>query len=209
MGKNNKALNLQDLVGTKVRMLTVLRFSHIEQAEQADRIRNKYMYECLCNCGKRTLVNRFHLKQKDSHASTWSCGCYQKSQSLKGHEKQKGKPRPQIQKANGESVLHSMFLAYQGGAKKRDLRFNLTKEEFAELTSLICYYCGSEPREVKKKASDFVSRKMNGIDRLDSSKGYELSNCVSCCKTCNYMKLEMSVSEFLNHIDKIYNKNFL
>ncbi len=191
------------LVGQKFGQLTVLSFSHTTQVQHSDRVRTKYWFNCICNCGTTIVVSRASLP------GTKTCGCSKIEGHKKAAEKQKGKARPQVQKPNGESVLHSVFLNYKQGAKDRRLSFLLSKEEFAELTSLICYYCGSEPREVKKKASDFVSRKMNGIDRLDSSKGYELSNCVSCCKTCNYMKLEMSVSEFLNHIDKIYNKNFL
>lgn len=38
----------------------------------------------------------------------------------------------------------------------------------------------------------------NGVDRMNNSLGYINKNCVSCCKICNYMKLEMSISEFLD-----------
>lgn len=27
-----------------------------------------------------------------------------------------------------------------------------------------------------------------GLDRLDNSKGYEITNIVSCCTTCNYLR---------------------
>ena len=38
---------------------------------------------------------------------------------------------------------------------------------------------------------------MCGIDRINSQKSYTISNCVSCCKTCNVMKLNFSVEDFL------------
>lgn len=46
---------------------------------------------------------------------------------------------------------------------------------------------------------------MNGIDRIDSTKGYSADNCVPCCSKCNRMKLDHSIEDFKNHISKIYN----
>jgi 5-methylcytosine-specific restriction endonuclease McrA len=43
----------------------------------------------------------------------------------------------------------------------------------------------------------------NGIDRIDSNKGYTMDNCVSCCWTCNRMKGNMTQQNFLEHISKI------
>ena len=45
----------------------------------------------------------------------------------------------------------------------------------------------------------------NGIDRVDSSKGYTIDNVVPCCSACNYAKHEMSVSEFKEYITRVYN----
>ena len=36
-----------------------------------------------------------------------------------------------------------------------------------------------------------MGRKLNGVDRVDSAVGYSESNCVSCCATCNMMKIAM------------------
>ena len=40
-------------------------------------------------------------------------------------------------------------------------------------------------------------------DRVDSSLGYTVSNCVPCCKYCNQAKNDRSVSEFLAHARRI------
>jgi len=68
--------------------------------------------------------------------------------------------------------------------------------------------CGIEPKQIRKDRlhlnGDYVH---NGIDRLDSSRGYILENCVPCCKVCNYAKRNMSVNDFLNWIKKVYNYN--
>lgn len=47
----------------------------------------------------------------------------------------------------------------------------------------------------KKRLSDHVL-KCNGIDRVDSSKGYTVENSVACCKYCNTAKNTMTESEF-------------
>jgi hypothetical protein len=45
----------------------------------------------------------------------------------------------------------------------------------------------------------------NGLDRIDSNLGYVRSNVVPCCAVCNYMKQELSLSEFLDQVAKIHN----
>jgi hypothetical protein len=43
----------------------------------------------------------------------------------------------------------------------------------------------------------------NGIDRIDTHKGYVTSNVVSCCQMCNVMKWKYSKEEFLEHLERI------
>ena len=44
----------------------------------------------------------------------------------------------------------------------------------------------------------------NGIDRKDNFLGYTLSNVVTCCKKCNFLKRDMSYIDFINYIKQIY-----
>ena len=81
---------------------------------------------------------------------------------------------------------------YKSNAKARGISWELTNEQFLELVTKDCDYCGH-------------SQEYNGIDRIDSSKGYTIDNCVPCCSWCNTMKLDYSKTEFLEHIKKIYN----
>jgi len=85
---------------------------------------------------------------------------------------------------------HGRYVAYRNRAKQDNRKFKLSEEEFHQITSHNCFFCGM-PHE-----------KM-GIDRLDSSKGYIAENCVPCCKYCNYMKRERSTLEFIRHCIKI------
>lgn len=50
-----------------------------------------------------------------------------------------------------------------------------------------CHYCGVLD----------LQETCNGIDRKDNTKCYIPSNCVSCCKNCNYAKHTLDYDEFI------------
>ena len=78
-----------------------------------------------------------------------------------------------------------------------NINFELTKEQFEEIIIKPCYYC------------EIIQDKgFNGIDRMDSSRGYEQDNCVSCCDECNTMKGALDNSTFIRRAEHIltYNK---
>lgn len=74
-------------------------------------------------------------------------------------------------------------------------------DEYFNLITRKCYYCGEESSQEK-----IINKKMfrhNGIDRIDSNKGYIKGNVVSCCTDCNLMKGTLDQSKFLNKIKQI------
>lgn len=75
---------------------------------------------------------------------------------------------------------------------------NLTQEQQAQVIEL---------EAVKSEEYTYVKDeiRVNGIDRIDSSKGYSIDNCVPCCTMCNRMKLDYKLSDFINHVHKIAN----
>ncbi len=74
---------------------------------------------------------------------------------------------------------------YKRDAKKRQLLFTLSDDQFCALISLKCHYCGQ------------IIKKFNGIDRIDNNFGYIEGNCVPCCGICNIMKHIMKHDEFI------------
>ena len=113
---------------------------------------------------------------------------------------------------NGKSLnvlQYKAYCYYRSGAFKRNLEWNLTEEQFKNLIQGNCKYCNSLPekRQTVSYKDDFEL--INGIDRINSSKGYTIDNCVSCCTHCNIMKYDMSLSDFKEHISKIYKNIFL
>jgi hypothetical protein len=72
------------------------------------------------------------------------------------------------------------FTEAKHSAKKRKIEWTLTLEEYTALIAMPCYYCDNKLCEPVKRSI--------GLDRLDSSKGYEISNVVSCGYACNCIK---------------------
>jgi deoxycytidylate deaminase len=101
--------------------------------------------------------------------------------------------------------INNIFLDYKGNAKARNYDFNLTLDEFKGLIFQNCFYCDASPANIQKNKHTIV--KYNGIDRLDNSIGYQTSNCVTSCATCNTMKLDYSATHFLEQIQRIVKNN--
>ena len=82
----------------------------------------------------------------------------------------------------------------KSSCKQRSIEITITKDEFINMIGEDCYYCG---RLVDVECG-------SGLDRIDSSIGYILSNIVPCCHRCNIMKNDMSQHEFAERINYIY-----
>jgi hypothetical protein len=86
---------------------------------------------------------------------------------------------------------HGKYLTYKNGAKRRNIDFELSEQEFNTFWNKSCYYCKDEIATI-------------GVDRIDSSKGYNLNNCVPCCNECNQIKMDLDNKTFIEKITKIY-----
>lgn len=171
-----------DLSGKKVNRLTVIRPIQREKYQVT-----KYL--CICDCGKETVVRG----SKITNGHTKSCGCFRDTIDRGNHKLPKGE-------ANKNALIYN----YKHNAKYKGHVFDLTNEEMIFLFQSNCYYCGTEPIfEFKKKGSN-GAYKYNGIDRLDSDRGYMLDNVVSCCSKCNYIKNKFHHDNFVSWIEKVY-----
>ncbi len=106
------------------------------------------------------------------------------------------------------TALNSLVKSYGRKAKNKKLDFSLTKDEMLKLFKSNCNYCGKTPSQVRKLPNSNGHFIYNEIDRVDSTKGYIRSNCVSCCKDCNTAKNTLSVKKFLCLIKTIYEYNY-
>ena len=77
-------------------------------------------------------------------------------------------------------------------AESRNLPFELTDQQWNWLIRSPCYLCG------------YQSVKGIGIDRVDNTiRKYTLENCRPCCGSCNDMKGEFALNDFLDQCTKI------
>lgn len=129
---------------------------------------------CLCDCGNTSVVRMSSLR----NGNTSSCGC-------------------SIYKQYGEAARNSLYNDYVQEAKPRNLVFSLSRELFNELTSSNCFYCGVEPRQIKKAKNNNGDYIYNGIDRKDNNEGYTPENCLPCCGNCNRAKRTLSFEDFM------------
>ena len=152
-------------------------------------------FKCLCKCGNTTTITQNQiLKSKKK-----SCGCYRKEFNIE-----------KLYKGIGKSAISYILSSYRYGAFSRSLEFHLEQQDIFNIVTKPCYYCGQEKsmnytHKNKKGVTSLLTYfGYNGIDRLDSSKGYFLNNCVPCCKQCNVMKMDYSEKDFIDKIKKIY-----
>ena len=105
----------------------------------------------------------------------------------------------------GEAAFNSLLRGYKSAAKRRGLKFELSREEFVALTKRSCYYCGVDPHTVYSAGHHYINGTYvyNGIDRIDNDKDYTSSNVVPCCFACNRAKMDTPYDDFICWLDRI------
>ena len=126
------------------------------------------LWLCRCSCGNEKVVLGKLLRK----GSARSCGCSTKRKSF----------WPKYEYA-------MMFNSYRSRAKAKKMAFTLGREQFLQLLSSPCRYCGS--------------RIDVGVGRRNSKEGYTMENSVSACRICNYGKNTGTEEDFLAYIDRI------
>lgn len=165
------------------------RFGHL-MVIKWDKKRKKW--HCKCDCGNDAYASTQALRTTQK-----GCGCQQKG------------PKIEIRLPNNEALKNALYLHCKKSAEKRKKQFLLSKEIFYKLVQDNCYYCGNEPKSTAKYFNYYDNNfRYNGIDRIDSNKGYLPENVVACCKICNSAKSTLSVEDFRNWIKKVYDKQF-
>ena len=174
-----RSLNEKDMVG---RINGCMQCISLDEMHYYEKPYKHYTYivtvKCL-RCGKtrQTTWHSFISKTKSKCKSCANCKGSYMEEMFKD-------------KTGFESKYRLRFANIKSGAKKRNIYFDLTEEEMYNLLTSPCNYCGCN--------------NSNGIDRIDSSKGYITENVVPCCAMCNRMKNNYSLEAFKTQIRKIY-----
>lgn len=172
-----KAMVQKVFPGDRYGFLTVLHFEKDPSGTSA--------WRCQCFCGSKPVIVRTRNLRD---GLTKSCGCM--SSSLRNETFYANHPFDP-KKSKQMEVLYS----YRKSARVRELKFELSEEEFFSLINKPCVYCGLEPNPEILKYS--------GVDRLDSAKGYSTENCWPACALCNFRKNDSTIEEFEKWLDRI------
>lgn len=186
-------MNIRNIIGEVFGRLTVIEFYESRLVKNGKKQIKKRFYKAKCICGNEVIVQGNNLV----HGKTRSCGCLAKELKIERNNKKR--------LPNNKSLWNLAFHNHKKAANARNINNFLTFEEFKEICSQNCYYCGESP--VKKTHPNLHGEIFkNGIDRIDSKKDYSIDNVRPCCSKCNYMKLDLSETEFFEQITKIFNK---
>jgi hypothetical protein len=160
-------------------------------------------WEWTCKCGNKIILSGW--RKYNIKCCSLSCPELNKERGA-SHRKPKNR------------TINEQYNSHIYNAKIRNLN-SLQKEDWLKIVFLPCYYCGETDTRnyakypaYRKKLKNTLTEdiiaefevKMNGVDRLDSTKGYDIENCVPCCGTCNFIKSDCTEEKFIIHITKIY-----
>lgn len=178
-GKGSDSHLFKDIVNQRFGNLVAKEYKEVVSRNG----RKLYKWKCVCDCGNDCYVRPAEL----TRGTRIDCKTCSK-------KRQADKQRLSV----GTAELNRVLRTYKKHAKLKNLPFLLSRSEFNQLIKLKCEYCGSPP----KKYTDGCER--NGIDRVDSSKGYVVGNVVPCCEMCNRAKLDHDRQTFVEWIDRAY-----
>lgn len=183
----------KDLTNQKFEKLTAISpYSH-KFVKNGKKTSTMY-WDCKCDCGNDFRATSYGLIS----GNTKSCGCFKVRPELKDKDRER---------RIGRAVYNSNIK--DKNKRKFESETDIPFKIWFEMSQKACFYCGlessNEQKDVKrgKLITDTIFY-YNGIDRVDSSKSYALDNVVTCCKYCNWFKLDDPTQEFLRRAFKIY-----
>jgi hypothetical protein len=199
---------MDSIVGQRFGSLVVLGESHKKHSHT--------YWRCKCDCGKEHTTENNRLRR----GAVKSCGCLRSAHADQINSSRRTDPSQKGWKYH--------YHSYKNNTNARTLGFDLTIDQFRDICSQDCFYCGQPPSleitgayESAKRTSirnqtrfheDFYQQTKilaNGIDRVDSERGYQISNIVPCCSICNYAKSNLSQQDFFVWIKRVYNFSML
>lgn len=186
-----------NLLGQKFNHWTVLEFVRVDE-------HGKALWLCECDCEKKT-----HKEVATTyliHGLSKSCGCLQK-------ELVKNLGLSQYKGTN--DICGRYFSAIKSNAKRRKLKFDITKEYIQTLLEQQNYKCALSGLEIhgsrnesRKDHSTYIEQTAS-LDRIDSSKGYIEGNVQWVHKDINDMKMDRLDKYFIELCHKVsdYQRN--
>ena len=186
-------------VSTRFGQLTVCSYLGRTWNRDADSL-----YLCNCDCGNTKIARGSSLRK----GKTKSCGCLHRETARKqGISNRRKNPQ--------DTAWDAVYKGYIYSAEQRGLVFSLSREQAIALMKANCHYCGAPPSLSESKSGKAQNRVRyadyykqfqlyrNGIDRIDNTQGYLLTNCISACKFCNLAKATSTYDDFISWAKRV------
>ncbi len=104
----------------------------------------------------------------------------------------------------GQTYTNRVLYNIRKLALKDGHRFDLTDADVLSIITRPCFYCARDPYTIRVPSLVCNGKfPVSGIDRVDSDKGYMLTNVVPCCIRCNRMKRNDTLTDFLDQCKRI------
>lgn len=140
-----------------------------------------------CDCGKtiKTRINSIR------DGKTRSCGCARVEEASKIR--------------SPDAIERQLFFNYRQNARNKSRSFDLSYEQFCKLLQANCDYCASPPctLRVLRRKHHTHTLLFNGVDRVDNTQGYTVTNSVTCCRYCNRAKGDATLDEFKAWVERL------
>jgi hypothetical protein len=177
--KGNRPGLIQDISDRKFYRLTPIE-------PTGEKVGLHYIWRCHCICGNETKASATNLIQ----GIVKSCGCLKSAQSQQNIRK----AITAITKYDNP-IIAQKYSNYRISAESNGRVFELTYDQFKNIITQSCLYCGSTGRFFKQNTHRMF---LNGIDRRDNRFGYTIDNSVPCCHSCNSRKGTRSAEYVIN-----------
>lgn len=183
---NSKPKN--NIIGTRFGNLEVIDFFQYYHSGTRSK---RPLWLCLCDCGNLSIKSQTDLNGR-LQPRCRGCAYATRKQST--------------QRVDAWERLFNLTI--KNRAKKKQIFVSLTISQFKKIASKSCEYCGNAPKLKSYLYTNniyAIGKEIyaNGIDRVDNSKGYEITNVVSCCDICNRAKGALSLPDFKEWIQRI------
>jgi hypothetical protein len=189
----NALKNLKDWA-ISIKVDKIMEWKIIEEInkQMATRMRKHYIIECSCGYQRTVMTSEWKRFLEDKNTAHLNKKC------------QKCLSKDRVDRLSYKDAYEQIYSANKRQAERAGKIFTISLEESINLYKDNCFYCNTAPsnRHQIRHAKRFFN--YSGIDRIDSSMGYENGNVVSCCFNCNRAKSNLGQKEFIDLISKIY-----
>lgn len=162
-------------------------FGKLRTLERLPSKSGKVVWLCSCECGNTTNVNAGDLVRKDGKGVR-SCGC-----SLF----RAGASSPLWK---GLTLSGSYYSSLRRGAEARGLSFSVSLEDICRVYELQEATCALSGREIELDSTA-------SLDRIDSSRGYDLDNIQWIHKDLNRLKSNWPQEQFIQMCREVVQYN--